>query len=143
MGVEEERGRARAVQKLTVMHNGVDIRASKTSLGPFHGCMARGGLGLPEILLGLAMPDPSTPCGGPPLKWPYSCFRGGCPGGRWRAAVFYPLGYSTLYAFEPVFSFTSFFQKLLINEEAVIRDSNKSQAREPGWSWGGREGPGR
>jgi hypothetical protein len=42
-----------------------------------HGCMARGGLGLPELLLGPAMPNPSTPCGRPPLKRPYSCFRDG------------------------------------------------------------------
>jgi hypothetical protein len=30
-----------------------------------HGRMARGGHGLPKVSVGLAMPDPSTPCGRP------------------------------------------------------------------------------
>jgi hypothetical protein len=45
---------------------------------PFpYGTVARGGHGLPKLLLGPAMPYPSTPCGQPSLKWPYSHFRGG------------------------------------------------------------------
>jgi hypothetical protein len=41
--------------------------------------MARGGHGLPKILLEPAMPDSFTPCGQPPLKRPYSHFRDGRP----------------------------------------------------------------
>jgi hypothetical protein len=35
--------------------------------------------GLTKALLGLAMLDHSKPCGWPPLKWPYGCYRGGRP----------------------------------------------------------------
>jgi hypothetical protein len=31
-------------------------------MGRGHGCMARGGRGLPKVSVGPAMPDPSTPC---------------------------------------------------------------------------------
>jgi len=41
------------------------------------GRMARGGLGLPKVSLGPAMPYLSIPCGRPTLKPPCSCFRGG------------------------------------------------------------------
>jgi hypothetical protein len=44
-------------------------------------------------------PGPSRPCGHPPpppLKWPYSHFRGGPPAGQ--AAVFYPFGHPMPYA---------------------------------------------
>jgi hypothetical protein len=54
------------------------------------GRMARGGHGLPEALLGPAMPDPSMPCGQPPLKWPYGRFRGGHLQGWRPAAVLVP-----------------------------------------------------
>jgi hypothetical protein len=37
--------------------------------------MARGGHGLPKVILGPAMPDPSTPCGGPPLGWAEKAYR--------------------------------------------------------------------
>jgi hypothetical protein len=55
--------------------------------------MARGGHELPKVLLGHAMPDPSTPFGQPPLKRPYSCFRDGRLQGGWAASVFYPFGH--------------------------------------------------
>jgi hypothetical protein len=58
--------------------------------------MARGGHGLPKVLLGPGMPYPSTPCGQPSLKRPYGRFRGDHPQGRRPAAVFCPLGYLTL-----------------------------------------------
>jgi hypothetical protein len=44
--------------------------------------MARDGLGLSKVSLGPAMPNQSTPCGWPPLKRPYSHFRGGRPAER-------------------------------------------------------------
>jgi hypothetical protein len=40
-----------------------------------HGCMGRGGHGLPKVSLGSTRPNPSEQ----PLKRPYSCFRGGPP----------------------------------------------------------------
>jgi hypothetical protein len=49
------------------------------SWAPEHGRMARGGHGLPKVSRGLAMPDPSMPCGR------------ATPGGR-LMAVFYPIG---------------------------------------------------
>jgi hypothetical protein len=56
--------------------------------------MASGGHGLPIVSPGLAMPDPSMPCGratpGTAL-WP---LQGGQP-----AAVFYPFGHPTPYAY--------------------------------------------
>jgi hypothetical protein len=56
--------------------------------------MGRGIHGLPKVSPGLAMPDPSTPCGWASPQtalWPF----GGWPARRadGRAAVFYPLGY--------------------------------------------------
>ena len=57
-------------------------------IGQHHGLMARGGHGLPKFL-GPAMPYLSTPYREPPLKWPYSCFRGGCPQGGRPANIFY------------------------------------------------------
>jgi hypothetical protein len=53
--------------------------------------MARGGHGLPKVLLGPAMPNPLMPCGRPALRWLQ---------GKQPAAVFYPLGHATPYAFE-------------------------------------------
>ena len=67
-------------------------------IGQHHGLMARGGHGLPKFL-GPAMPYLSTPYREPPLKWPYSCFRGGCPQGGWPANILYPLGHPTPYAY--------------------------------------------
>jgi hypothetical protein len=63
-----------------------------------HGRMARGGHGLPKVLLGHAMPSSSMPYGWPPLKWPYGHFRGGHSLGGQPAAVFHPLGYLTSHA---------------------------------------------
>jgi hypothetical protein len=53
--------------------------------------ISRGDHGLQKAFLVPAMPYPSTPCGLPPLKRPYSCYSGSHPQGRWPAAVFYPL----------------------------------------------------
>jgi hypothetical protein len=47
-----------------------------------HGCMARGGHGLPWVSLGLALPNPLRPAGRPSLKRRYGHFRGGLPTGR-------------------------------------------------------------
>jgi hypothetical protein len=55
--------------------------------------MARGGHGLHNVSLGLAMPYLFTP-----LKWPYGRFRGGSLQGKRLAAIFYRLGHPTLYA---------------------------------------------
>jgi hypothetical protein len=44
-----------------------------------HGRMARGGHGLPKVSPWPAMPYPSRPAGGPPLKRFYGCFRGRPP----------------------------------------------------------------
>jgi hypothetical protein len=63
-----------------------------------HGHMARGGHGIPRVLLGPAMPDPSTPCRWPLLKRSYSRFRGGCQHGGRPAVVFYPFGHPAPYA---------------------------------------------
>jgi hypothetical protein len=52
----------------------------------------------PRVSQGPALPYTSKPCGRPPLKRPYGCFRGDCPQSRWPAAIFYPLGYPLLYA---------------------------------------------
>jgi hypothetical protein len=49
-----------------------------------HGCMARGGYGLPKAWLGPTMPYFSTPCGWPPLNRPYSHFWGSPPA-MWAA----------------------------------------------------------
>jgi hypothetical protein len=46
--------------------------------------MVRGTHGLPKISLEPAMPNPSLPCGRPPLKLPYGRFKGG------RAACGHP-----------------------------------------------------
>jgi hypothetical protein len=43
------------------------------------------------------MSDPSMPRGQPPLKQPYSPFRGGHPQGKWPVAVFFHLGYPMPY----------------------------------------------
>jgi hypothetical protein len=48
-----------------------------------------------HVSLGSAMPYHSKR---PPLKQPYSCFRGGSPQGREPALIFYPFGQPTLYA---------------------------------------------
>jgi hypothetical protein len=61
--------------------------------------MARGSHGLFGVLLEPAITYPSTPCGRPPLERPYGRFRGSCPQGRVPAAVCYPLGHPTPYAF--------------------------------------------
>jgi hypothetical protein len=63
-----------------------------------YGRMAKVSHGLPEVLLGPAMPDPSTSCGRPPLEQPYCCFRGGHPQGQHPTAISYPLGHPTPYA---------------------------------------------
>jgi hypothetical protein len=60
--------------------------------------MARGGHGLPKILLGPAMPYLNMSVRQPPLKQRYSRFRGGRPQGGWPVAVFYPLGHPRPYA---------------------------------------------
>jgi hypothetical protein len=65
------------------------------------GRMARGGHGLPKVLLGSAMPCPLRLAGGSPLKWPHGRFRV-CPQGEWPLGVFYPFGHSTPYASEKV-----------------------------------------
>ena len=57
--------------------------------------MASGGHGLPKVLLGLAMHDPSMPCGQPPLKRPYGYFMGSHLQVGRPAAVFYPFGHPT------------------------------------------------
>jgi hypothetical protein len=49
-----------------------------SGMGVRHG----GGRGLPRVSPGPAMPDPSMPCGRPPLKRPYGRFRGGPPARR-------------------------------------------------------------
>jgi hypothetical protein len=41
------------------------------------------------------------PAGGPTLKRPYGCFRGGLPAG-WPTAVFYPFGHPKRYAYGPI-----------------------------------------
>jgi hypothetical protein len=64
-----------------------------------HGRMARGGHGLPKVLLGPAMLYYSMPFGQPTLKWPYGRYRGGYPHGRRPLSVLYPLGHPTLYAY--------------------------------------------
>jgi hypothetical protein len=55
--------------------------------------------------LGLPCPTLLRPAGGQSTKWPYGCFRGGPPAGVARlhgkrpAAVFYPFGHPTPYAY--------------------------------------------
>jgi hypothetical protein len=67
--------------------------------------MARGGHGLPKVSLGLPCATLLHPAGGPPLKWPYGRFMVGLPAGvaclqgSLSAAVFYPFGYPTTYAY--------------------------------------------
>jgi hypothetical protein len=68
------------------------------SLESSHGRMARGGHRLPKKSLGPAMPDPSMPRGQATPETalqPYTRFRGAPP-----AAVFYPFGHPTPYAYE-------------------------------------------
>jgi hypothetical protein len=60
--------------------------------------MERGGHGLPRVSQGLATPYPSMPCGRPPLKRLYGCFRGGYPQSGRPAAIFFLLGHPIPYA---------------------------------------------
>jgi hypothetical protein len=57
--------------------------------------MAKGGHGLPKVLLERAMPYSSSPCGRPPQKRPYNSLRGGRPQGGRPAVIFYSLGQPT------------------------------------------------
>jgi hypothetical protein len=54
-----------------------------------HGRMVRGGHGLPKVSPGPTMTYPSTPW--PPLKRPYSLFKGGQPAGRAASDHLLPL----------------------------------------------------
>ena len=57
----------------------------------FHqGRISRGIHGLLKWLLWPVMPYQSTPCGWPPLKWPYSSFWGSYPQGKQPKAVLQP-----------------------------------------------------
>jgi hypothetical protein len=56
-------------------------------LPPLHGRMGRGGHGLPKVLPGPAMPDPSTPCGRATPKtalWPFQGWPTCKVGGLWQ-----------------------------------------------------------
>jgi hypothetical protein len=80
-----------------------DLRASRQDLSrneePWplgaaarvHGRMARGGHGLPKVSLEPAMPYPSAPVGGPPLKLPYGCFKGDLSIGQLACGSLLPL----------------------------------------------------
>jgi hypothetical protein len=70
---------------LKVQREQHDIPASE------QGRMARGGHGLLKVSLRPTISFLSNSCGRPPLKWPYSCFRGGHPQSARPSAVFYPL----------------------------------------------------
>jgi hypothetical protein len=62
--------------------------------------MAWGGYGLPTVSPGPPCLTLLRPAGGIPLKWLCGRFRGGPPAGWARlAAVFYPFGHSTPYAY--------------------------------------------
>jgi hypothetical protein len=62
-----------------------------------HGREARDCHGLPKVLLGPVMPDPSMPCKGPPLKQPCGCFRSGSLQGGRPLAVFYSIEHLALH----------------------------------------------
>jgi hypothetical protein len=64
-----------------------------------HRRMARGGPELLKVSLRPIMPDPSTPCGGRPLKWPYSLSGVVYPQSGRPAAIFYPLEHPKPYAY--------------------------------------------
>jgi hypothetical protein len=67
-----------------------------TAQSPIDGCMAWGGHGLLKVSPGLAMPDPSTPCGRAipeTALWPFQ---------GWPEAVFYPVGYPASSAYGPL-----------------------------------------
>jgi hypothetical protein len=68
---------------------------------PKHWRMASAAHGLPKVLLGPTMPNPSTPCGRTPLKQPYSRFSGGRPHGWRPAAILYLHGHPKPYASVP------------------------------------------
>jgi hypothetical protein len=57
--------------------------------------MARSGHGLPKLLTGTAMPNPSTTSGGATPDWPFQEFQQ-C---GWPAAIFYPLRHPTPYTY--------------------------------------------
>jgi hypothetical protein len=61
-----------------------------------HRRIARGGHGLPKVLLGRAMPYPSRPCSWPLLRWQYGCFSNGRLQDGWAASVFYPLAFKCI-----------------------------------------------
>jgi hypothetical protein len=58
-----------------------------------HGRIARGGHGFPKVSLGPAMPYPSTLCRQATPETTLQPFQG------WPAAIFYPLGHPTPYAY--------------------------------------------
>jgi hypothetical protein len=62
-----------------------------------HRRLARGDHGLPQVLLGPAMPNPSTPCRRATSETAVGLAR---PQGGWPAAVFYPLGRPMSNAYE-------------------------------------------
>jgi len=80
-----------------------------------HGCMARGSHGLPKELLGFTMPYISIPCTQLPLRRPYNRFSGRYHQGGQPAAVFYLLGYPTLYGSESII-FVFMFPVILISQ---------------------------
>jgi hypothetical protein len=78
-----------------------------------HGRMARDGHGLPKVLLGPAMPDPSTPCGRATPVTALTTISGvACPQGSRPAAVFYAFGHHTPYDY-------------IANAEEKLRSKNK------------------
>jgi hypothetical protein len=78
----------------------VTFQKRLSPINTWHDRMARGGHGVPKVLLGPTMPFPSTLCGWPPLKLPYSHFRSGYLQGGRPVVVFHPNGHPTPYASE-------------------------------------------
>jgi hypothetical protein len=66
-----------------------------------HGRTARGGHGLPKVSFGPPCPTLKRPAGGPLLKQPDGCFRGGPPIRRVALAIFFPLVHPTPYTYGP------------------------------------------
>jgi hypothetical protein len=63
--------------------------------GSQHERMARGGHGLPKVSVRHVLPNPSTPCGWPPLKRPFQRWP---PTGQVACGCLLPLGHPTPYA---------------------------------------------